>query len=56
MSVLDRQVENEEEVSCYTEEPHCAGLAAKGGLSVRRQAFSSAPPGRVFEATQHPFP
>lgn len=30
MSVLDRQVENEEEASCYTEEPHSTGLAAKG--------------------------
>lgn len=56
MSVLDRQVENEEEVSCYTEEPHRAVFAAKMGLLVRTQAFSSAPPGRIFEATQHPYP
>lgn len=56
MSVLDRQVENEEEVSCYIEEPHCAVLAAKVGLFVRMQAFSSAPPGKVFEETQHPYP
>lgn len=55
MSVLDRQVENEQ-VSCYTEEPHCAVLAAKVGLFVRMQAFSSAPPGKVFEETQHPYP
>lgn len=54
MSVRDRQVEDEKEVSCYT--LCCTVLAAKAGLSVGMQALSSAYPGKGFEGARHPHP
>lgn len=54
VSVRDRQVEDEKEVSCYT--LCCTVLAAKAGLSVGMQALSSAYPGKGFEGARHPHP